>query len=395
MKENYYILLELEPSEDDWAVIDAAISKHQRLWSMKKSQGSPTQQREAARYLQLISDMRDCLSNPDTRWQEARAASEQIEAERTAQLAKLDQLIKLIAETEVLQEDVEVFRREAGDRVTADDVKARLRQLNIEVKRPQTAPRREPRPMLEPALRQDLRDNLDKLKKKDLYDLLGLTRRSSWRALRSAADQVLTRKITDPVKAQVSNRLAELAKTVFRTKRTKTLYDNSVDFEAMGALVTELEKVGGDKYLDRAEMNGLVEMARGRGVTLDIALDFIEDYAEAHQWKVQRWSEELPSAQLKLCGYCGALARTPEDNFCHDCGKPLVMKCPHCGAMVPTQDKFCECGCSTGDRPLVERLIEQAEQARLNGDREHAEELHKLVCWYWPKCEECGRDDTA
>lgn len=72
MRENYYILLELNPSIKDDATINAAITSKQQAWSSDRNH--PTKGSIAQQNLGKLSDIRSVLLNPDLREKEAEEA---------------------------------------------------------------------------------------------------------------------------------------------------------------------------------------------------------------------------------------------------------------------------------------------------------------------------------
>jgi formylglycine-generating enzyme required for sulfatase activity len=71
-KENFYILLELSPAENDTSRINAAIKKKQVEWS--KQRNHPTKGRRAQRYLGLIPENKKVMADPRLAQAEAKAA---------------------------------------------------------------------------------------------------------------------------------------------------------------------------------------------------------------------------------------------------------------------------------------------------------------------------------
>ena len=67
MSDNFFVLLELDPSVDDWAVIEKAILEQRRIWGLHKNQGAPRARRNAERYLKLIPEMTEKLRDPAQR----------------------------------------------------------------------------------------------------------------------------------------------------------------------------------------------------------------------------------------------------------------------------------------------------------------------------------------
>src|SRR5918912_3176767 len=106
---NYYLLLGLAPSVDDWAVIDARILEKKRQWAKDKAMGNPAARRKAEHYLSLIKDIEETLKNPEARRQEAKDALKRQNEEKQGKLKELDEIIG-------------VWR--AGSQVTAENNKS-------------------------------------------------------------------------------------------------------------------------------------------------------------------------------------------------------------------------------------------------------------------------------
>jgi len=403
MSDNYYILLGLDPAVGDWTVIEAKIKDCQRRWSMQKNQGAPKDKRNAERHLKLILDMQAKLRDPAVRRAIAREAEKELKDLKAELLSKLEELIGMIHETSIDADGVKLLVRQVGGEITEPDVVARLKARGIVVAARGTA--KSPpkaRPKLDRTIGQSIRDNLRHVGLKSLYDLLGLGPRSSPKSLYDAADEVykeIRRKgLTDP-DSTARQELAGHAKAVFKDSTEKERYDNTYAAEAMEDLNSHLEIAGRDLFLDQGEIDHLVREARSKGVNLDVALEYIEEYARNRRWAVQRTSD-LPSAELKLCGFCNAIARTPKDTRCHNCGQELVQPCPRCSQPTPTQDECCaSCGCSTGDAPLVQGLLREGQEHLAQGDLSKAQSCFDRALLYWenwqPAIEGKRRADAA
>lgn len=387
MSDNFFNLLELDPSVDDWAVIEASILEHRRSWSLLKNQGAPSAKRKAERYLKLIPEIEAALRDPVQRRSIASAAKEELESQTAQQLAKLDQLITMIREQTVGPDEVKLLAREAGGGITEAVVTQRLKTRGISVDADRTVKKSARfRPKLELSIVKSIKDNLGHLRKDSLYDFLAMSPRSSPKSLYDAADEIykeIRRKgLTDP-DSTARQELAGHCKAIFKDRQEKERYDNSYSVEAMEGLNSHLELAGRDGFLDQQEIENIVREARGLGVALEIAMEYIEDYAGKRKWPLQR-SNELPSLHLKLCGFCSTLARTAQETRCHNCGKELVQPCPRCTRPTATQDECCgNCGCSTGDAPLVQGWLHEGQEHLTRGDTYSAIVCfdRALLCW--------------
>ncbi|MGE4182778.1 MAG: hypothetical protein AB7J34_23380, partial [Limisphaerales bacterium] len=387
MSDNFYILLGLDPAVDDWTVIEAKIKDSQRRWAMQKNQGAPKDKRNADRHLKLIPEMQAKLSDPTARREIARAAEMELKDQKAELYARLDELIGVIQQSSIDADGVKLLVRQVGGAVTEHDVAVRLKARGITVAAGRPAKSLPvSRPKLDRTIAQSIRDNLRHVGLKSLYDFLGLGPRSSPKSLYEAADEIykeLRRKgLTDPDSTS-RQELAGHAKAVFKDATEKARYDNTYAVEAMESLDGLLEIAGRNSFLDQGGIDGLVQKARSKGVSGDMALEYINEYAQKRKWLVQGASEH-PSADLKLCGFCNAIARTPNDSRCHNCGQELVQPCPRCAQPTPTQDECCaSCGCSTGDAPLVHGLCREGQEQLAQGELSKARACFDRALLVW------------
>lgn len=386
MSENYYILLGLSPEIDDWAFIEPAIMDCQRRWAMQKNQGSPADRRKAERHLKLIPKMRGSLKDPKERKSVAKEAEQELKSQKKEQLVKLDELIGTIQGVVIEPEEVKLLVRHTG--LTEADVTAHLKIKGITLTYPASSKEKSSiiRPKLDRTIAQSIRDNLQHLGLKNLYEFLGLGMRSSPSVLYSTADEVykeLRRKGQSDPDSTSRQELAGHAKAVFKDKLGKERYDNTYAVEAMESLKELLEFTGRKSILDQNNMDRLVSEARKKGVEQSMALEYVEDYAKKRKWLIQG-NLQLSSVELKQCGFCNTIARASKDTRCHNCGQELVQACPRCGQLTQTQDECCgACGCSTGDAPFIQGLLKEGRTHVAQGDLPMALRCFKEALIYW------------
>lgn len=387
-RENFFLLLDLEPAVDDWEKIEARILEKQRAWSLEKSQGNPKARRRAERSLTLLPEIRTVLKDPETRRAEAREALKRQQEARAGTLRELDEAIGLIQSGGGRCDEATLRQLEQrfGTLVSRPEIEKRLRAAGIEIGQVAPARQRAAKETIEPAVASAVRRNLEHLGLADLYDLLELKPQSSPRALCDRAEEIYreNRRLgkTDP-DTTARNELAGLCKQLFRDEHEKQRYDNSVALHAMESLKRSIELVGADGFINRQELDALVTLARQRGVAAEDARAYIEDYAAGRKWGVQP-DVDLPAAALKRCGFCGALA-APDAGQCPSCGEALEMSCPGCGTANATSQAACtSCGVRVGDAPLVKALLKEGERLAIEGSLAEALRCFDKALLYWP-----------
>jgi hypothetical protein len=388
---NFYLLLELDPSVDDWQVIDQRITEKQRAWSRDRSMGNPKALRKAESSLALLPEIRSVLAHPETRREEAKEAVRQQQKAIKERTRELDEVVALLKSSGAPCTDEQI--RKLNQRFTGtfseDAIRKQLRSAGVPFAN-DAGPERARKPakeMIDKVTASNIRQNLDHLKLLSLYEFLELNPRSSPKALSDRAEEIYRenqRLGKTDADASARNVLAGIGKSVFPNDREKEKYDNYLAIEMMEKLKPNLELAGSDNFISREELDALVQQARQRGVSAEDARAFIEDYAGARKWGVQRDSATLPSEEFKLCGFCSELAPATASK-CPRCGESLEVECPRCSARNPSSNEACQsCGCRIGDAPLVRALFKDGERLAVEGDSAGAIRCFDKALLYWP-----------
>ena len=399
-RDNYYLLLDLDPSVDDWPTIDKAISAKQSQWSMDASSGSPAKQLRAGKALSRLDDIREVMQDAARRRAEAdeargRLAKEKDDARET--LRKLLNL-RLASGAELEEKELDRFAKRIQDKLDRDEVADVARDLGFTIqkgKRRGSARRPAGIQGLEKSKARQIREKLDFLGLPTLYQFLGpgYSATTSCDVLCQAADGIyleMHRKGNKTSEVTARQDLAGQCKDVFKDDASKEAYNETLALEAMSSDTMEqlIATAGDDKVVTAEEMAGLLKEAADAGVPVDKARAYIEGVAAKRKWQfVGKELQELAVDRLLECGYCGRIARSPNDRYCwgDDCGKPLVRKCPKCGTDAPTQDPTCtRCGCPIGNAPLVEQRVQSGDRKLADGDPEGARRLYQEALAIWP-----------
>lgn len=386
---NFYALLDLDPSVEDWTAIQARLEEKRRTWSSEKTMGNPRAKRTADRNLSLLREMAAVLATPEGRLAQRDEARRLAEQARQARFAEVDEAVAVFrsgGETYTEAQLALLARRFAGT-LSGAEVEQRLRTHGLRPA-PAEGARRTPRAR-ERIGEEDasiVRRNLQHLGVATLYEFLELAPQSSPAALRDGAAalyQENQRRGRTDADASARNELAGLCSKLFADEAGKARYDSFLAVEAMEALRPNIDLAGSDGFITEQELDALVRQGRQRGVSPDEARAYVEEYAAKRKCRVQAGAK-LPSEALRQCGACAALA-LPGARNCAKCGRPLEVECPRCGAATPTQNAACErCGAHVGDAALVQALLREGE--RLAGEGRVAEGLERFdrALHYWP-----------
>ncbi len=388
---NFYRLLELDPSVDDWTTIEARISAKRAEWSAARNQGHPKEKRAAQNALDRIREIEALLRDDGARHAEQEEARRLSERERGDKLLALDQRIDGLKKTSGVctEELFQRLKKSFAECATVEEIKRRLASAGVvyvgDIQAASSAPTRE---RIDAVLASSIRNNLELLKIPSLYEFLDLVERSSLRALNERAEEVYKDvRLSGRTDAEASARseLAGICKTVFKDDPSKAKYDSYLSTEKMETLKDDLEDAGINKILGADELVHLLRLAAGLGVLEAKALEFIEDYASKRKWVIQHRDSRGPSITTRQCWSCGKFVEGASAH-CSICGEALDIDCPTCGAKVARTDSACrDCGTTIGDAPLVKALLSEAKHHLERFEFPDALAAVSRALSYWPK----------
>lgn len=387
---NFYILLELDPSVRDGAAIEAALRAKQVAWGQERNH--PSKGLQAKQNLEMLPSMREVLLDPARRDAEAEAAVI-IRREREREAAeKLDKAIALLAvEGFILEKEVAELVKRFKDFPEAEI----RRRIKVPIRREEQAATPAVKPTLDRAALKSITENLVILKKKDLYDFLGLPRTASRQALLDRSRELNSQALSNNNKtAEVGAQqvLSGFGLSLFKEDADRQKYDNSIDQQGLVDLEKDIDLAGLGGSIPAQRMEELLRLARERGIAIEEARTYIVAYASRKKWSVQV-PQAVQAARLLRC-VCGVL--NPEQAAaCGACGEPLKLECPKCRTVNPSENRACtKCGFAVGDAPLVRRLIRDADLALADGHVKQAMQLVQKAKVYWPDSPEV-RDRLA
>jgi hypothetical protein len=378
---NYYRLLELDPAEQRWPLIERRIEELKQRYNRVRTDAPKDQQRAAEAFKIFLNHpehgIAKVMQDPGLRQAEAQARRQEIAAEEEKLRTMIGILqsrgsfftaadVKEIAKVLTSVDEASVEARLTKSGLTKDDGSAAP-------KKPQPARKR---PQLEEAEARSIESDLLGLHLESLYAFLGtgVTPRSSQKAL-AAVYQTQKEKLEKLVRGspehKVRNALLSHVKTFLlddAARREK--YNNYLADRDLRALDTLIKLSGGsDKTVTQQSLDQIIRDAQIPNVTADRIREYIEAWVERTKGWTMRVDPANPALLLLTCGFCGKRSQQPGQARCSQCGRPLSIACPNpkCSRSVPTEYERCpHCGCHTGDAPRIDQLLASAEQEYRN-----------------------------
>jgi predicted RNA-binding Zn-ribbon protein involved in translation (DUF1610 family) len=394
-RENYFVMLGLDPSVDDLPTIEAAIQEKKRVWS-KQANGIALEKRVAQQRLNQVKAIEATMKDAKARAEERKGAAAAVAALKGGELEKLRKLVEgvkasgLVYTTETFQKLLQSF---AG-KLTAAEIQQEFNNQGLKPAQPKAT--RTSRERLDDTMAAKIRADLAVVEKPNLYELLGLSSRSPCRELKARAEEtnrkLLRDGLTDPVSSS-TKQLAGMCAAVFATEDSRRRYDNTLAFEVMQGFTSLIETMVQGATIVPDQMKHIVEQAVRVGAQPDIAQEWVVEYAEQRKWFVV--PEALKPVQTLFCRGCSTLA-VPGAKACVDCGEMLVTECPACRAEVATQFAMCpSCGFNISNAHVVKALLRDAQREAARGEFDAAGEAlaQGLALWgsWAPLVEERAR----
>ncbi|HEU4710271.1 MAG TPA: zinc ribbon domain-containing protein [Pyrinomonadaceae bacterium] len=204
-----------------------------------------------------------------------------------------------------------------------------------------------------------IRTNLATLKKRDLYEFLGLELNAAPKEIQRRHAELLNewdRRLNgfDKSAAKV---LLGIIQTHFFSGLEK--YEQSRVAAILDRLRPEIRMMAADKRIAREEFNHLLELAAKMGLEKSVATEYILSLTEEAGASLE-WSA---GEETIACAACSTMCPKSADK-CKTCGSDLRTDCPKCKTRVITSQRACtQCGFVVANLPKVKLLVRQAQLA--------------------------------
>jgi hypothetical protein len=315
------------------------------------------------------------MNDPTLRSAEAAAAKKERATAAKERSAIFDQQLRLAEAKGYLEKgELDKLVAEFKDVYSAREIRSRLK---VEVRVP-TGPDPKAAQKLDPSVIKTVEQLLAQLGIPDLYQLLLMKLNTPSEVLCLAADELYHEMtIRQPKDAEVTakSELAGHAKNIFQSPDKRTAYNESLLQQALNALLKPLDENMNrltDKMLHAGQVQIFLRDAAEKGWQNEQALTKLLEHARQRKWYV-----EVPTLELDLqqrCGNCGVI-NSKQNRFCRKCNKPLLIQCPNCDQMVPSDEAGCNrCGFPVGNAFWIDEVLIECEGLLNRGEAKTAYE---------------------
>jgi formylglycine-generating enzyme required for sulfatase activity/predicted DNA-binding protein with PD1-like motif len=277
-KENFYILLELSPAENDTSRINAAIKNKQLEWS--KWRNHPTKGRMAQQYLGLVPEINKVMGEPALRQAEAQAAKALLDKAQKEQFEKLDEYI------EILSSKGNMFEKEIHMLATKfpNIPKAEIRRrIKVSIVKAQKTPQ-----PLDKTTAKVISDALKVVGKSSLYDFLAVSPSSNLNTLQAQTqkkDLEIKQVAHKDALITASSVLIGHCQNIFKTSKMREAYDVTLAQQRFAQLNEAIDVMGSSGKIHLQEYQYLVKKAVGLGQ--NEARQYILEYCHKNNYLVE------------------------------------------------------------------------------------------------------------
>jgi hypothetical protein len=380
-RDNYYILLDLDPNTQDPKDIEAAIKKKKLEWSRMRNNSNKSTL--AKKLLDEINSIQELMKDEEKRKKEAEQARIILLQKQKEQFKELDQALRMISvKGYVTKQSIQKLLKNKNFK----GISIEMVEKRITVPIHEDAPNKKQQiKKLDSSKYKSIKSNLELLGHKDLYSFLELkpsTRRSTLLMQIEDWYKMHKKTVQTTAKATAKTQLLSICKEIFKSDDNRKMYDNMLGSEKFAELERSLNYAGFDKEIQPEEFEELLKLGGKLGLKKNEVISYIKEKCKERKWILHIPVTETKNALIE-CGICGIL-NPPQALNCSRCRFPLKINCPDCNTLNPSVNHACSnCGYSIGDMPNALRFIQEAKYALAEQKFEDAQRLFYIANNYW------------
>lgn len=324
-RDNYYLILEIDPSIDDEKTIRAAIQNKKKAWSRDCNVPGP-RGRLAGNYLRITDDIERIMLNPQMRKQEAENAIK-IRKERLQENERLLNQAIGVFERRGYWFESDIIKLAKEYKLTEEEVR---RRINVEI-RPN------------PSQRPDISRRIEKINnnlpqgKKDLYDYIGMTQADSRKKLYDRCSEIYQNATAK--KDNFGQTLAGEGLVIFADNNQKKVYDDYIKYRH---IYEAIDQLGSSDTIPANSVEDFLKRIIEGGLSREEAMEIFKAYCDQ-----KKYNYVLPIHKGEpdiICGFCNKVLYGISER-CTNCGELLRIQCPKCSTQNSTSNKICQkCG---------------------------------------------------
>ena len=362
-RENYFILLGLDPNTTNKQIIENTIANKQNEWS--RGTNHPTKGLQYKLYLNYLPNIRKILLDNELIKDEAKTAKKILQTELDNQKQELIKIAKTyIKNNEIFEIDLNEILKlpqfKNFNKVSALNVlNVNLIQgLNTFIKDDNIL-------KFEQSKLTIIKEQLNVLKKIDLFDFLGFNANTQIIALKQKANEIYETASRNANKTAETTAKTELASVclndIFKNEESKQRYIKSLDYEKVKELQFEIDTCANIEKIITAEnfVNFVINALHKKVSTLDRAEFLIYEYCKlkSYNLKINYKVDYQKPIYCQKCNYFNF----PNKENCINCNATFNIKCPKCNKLTNSFIKNCKhCLCDIALFTNYKKLIQQA-----------------------------------
>jgi hypothetical protein len=318
MRDNYYILLELDPVVIDEVIINKAISEKQQEWSVNRNH--PTKSMDSMQKLQNLPQIKAVMLNPELREKEAEEAKKiLVDKEQEKNIDFLTSASILVKNGEITENDLKALLKKSKFKYFTEE-KA-LKILKARIKKQEITYNEDGIQLLDESVIKKIRTDLKFVSKKDLFDFLSLSPTSSCTLLVQKANEIYnssSRNAGKTVENVASISLAQTCTIYLKDETSKKRYLKSLEFELFQDMNELIDIAGFDKIIDIDEYQKIIFAFTNKGISTSKAISYIQHYCKKKSYILIETGTNIFDSK-KQCRICYCL-NEKWANFCNQCG---------------------------------------------------------------------------
>jgi len=385
-RDNYYILLDLDPSITDISIIEDRIKKKQREWSSQRNH--PTLGNQMKNNLDQLKKIREIMlddsSHRDIERKEAILLRQQQKQKADSDLTNLiNSLVSIkgyISETE-FQKLVKRFKPHFDDK----EIRSRI-EPHFQIRKDSSKTQKVKKDFLEKTTLQSIENELKIIQKKNLYEFLDINPKSTLLAIQNKIKKKvveLQKNNNKNAALTAQNSLIGHCKIIFHDEEERMKYDNSLSFETIRELEKDIDILCSSEEVSADSWSNIIKQARSKGIPKDEAEECIINYAKKKGWPIQS-SATTTEDKTICCGNCRAF-NDAKSKKCVQCKEDLYIQCIRCKTLNASEYLHCSnCGFSLADYFYIIKLLRDADKKIVQHNWKDAKQALDEAELYWP-----------
>ncbi len=236
----------------------------------------------------------------------------------------------------------------------------------------------------DPLVMKTVRELLEKVGKKDLYQWLSLSSKADRAQISRVCDDLYLRSQTEgtlEMRTTMSSLVGQ-AKSLLLDPDRRAGYDKALANAGLAPVREQMKAIamGSVKVVAPSQYDALLQTCTRAGIPRERAEYYI--YKEAEKLGLTVMED---GGETKICRFCGSI-NPAGASACKTCAMPIVVTCPSCGRQSDNHEELrcMKCGFAIGEMPQAEVNVANAENALRYNNIDDAARYLAAARKQWP-----------